>query len=185
MAHRLLVKLNDNIKDRNFDMKRFFQLEDYDNRGHVPFYVFRDCIDRINPGIPKSDFLKLDNKYKSTNDSGKDIYLYNKFIDDVLNVRKYENTLTRLFDKIKEQMKLGKPDLFQLIESYDDRGRDLIDINDMQTCLERLAIQVRREYTDAIKFCFESEDTGRIEYRYMQKEFRQFLDNLGIDYESL
>jgi hypothetical protein len=44
---------------------------------------------------------------------------------------------------------------------------------------------MKREYTDAIKFCFESEETGRIEYRYMQKEFMQFLDNLGIDYDSL
>jgi hypothetical protein len=126
------VKLNDNIKDRNFDMNRFFSLEDYDGKGHVPFYVFRDCIDRINPGIPKSDFLKLDNKYKSQSaDGSRDIYLYKKFIDDVMNVRKYENTLTRLFDKIKEQMKLGKPDLFKQIENYDDRGRDLVDINDI------------------------------------------------------
>ena len=132
MTHRLLVKLNDNIKDRNFDMNRFFSLEDYDGKGHVPFYVFRDCIDRINPGIPKSDFLKLDNKYKSQSaDGSRDIYLYKKFIDDVMNVRKYENTLTRLFDKIKEQMKLGKPDLFKQIENYDDRGRDLVDINDI------------------------------------------------------
>ena len=185
MAHRLLVKLNENIKDKNIDLRRIFQRDDDDRKGYVPFYSFRDCMDRINKGISKADFLKLDNKYKTQNSEGKDVYMYEKFIADVMNVRKYEQTMTKLFDKMVRQMKLGKPDLFVLIENYDEKGRDLIEINDLSECLDRLNIPMKREYKDAIKFCFESEENGRIEYPYMEKEFQEYLDNLGIDYDSL
>ena len=135
MTHRLLVKLNQDIKDKNISVERFFKLEDDDGKGHVPFYAFRDCIDKINPGISKSDFLKLDNSYKIKVD-GKDAYDYPKFIEDIKNLNVYEKTIARLFDKIADQMKIGKPDIFKLFEDYDEKGKDCIDYNDVVSCFK-------------------------------------------------
>jgi Ca2+-binding EF-hand superfamily protein len=87
MTHSLLVKLNDNIKDKDIDLRRMFAREDDDNKGYVPFYAFRGCIEKINQGISDEDFLKLDNKYKSKGKDGKNIYKYEEFINDVFNVR--------------------------------------------------------------------------------------------------
>lgn len=144
MTHRLLVKLNQDIKDKNFNIERFFKLEDDDGKGSVPFYVFRDCIDKINPGIKKSEFLELDNSYKMMIQN-KEHYNYVKFIQDISYLNIYDKIMAKLFDKIVEQMKIGKPDIFKLFENYDENGKDLVDANDMVSCFKQISLMLSSE----------------------------------------
>ena len=41
------------------------------------------------------------------------------------------------------------------------------------------------DQSNSVKKCFESEETGKIEYAMMKKEFLKHLQNLGVDYKQL
>jgi len=72
-------------------------------------------------------------------------------------------------------MKIGKPDIFKLFEDYDDKGKDLIDYNDVVSCFKLIGVTLSMDQANSIKKCFESEETGKIEYALMKREFLKHL----------
>lgn len=187
MAHKLLIKLYDGIKDQNLNMEKKFKIDDYDNSGLVEFYSFQKNIKKINEGISEADLLKLDDKYKVEVDGEEEpFYNYRQMLDDINNVSAYEEALQSLFQDMMKQMKLGKPNLFYEIELYDPMEKGVIQINELQNCFKAIGINMsNHNYAESIKFCFSDEKTGRIEYERLKKEFIKYLDNIRVSYDEL
>ena len=185
--NRLLKKLNDLSKEKNFNLQLKMQEGDHKGDGTVPSYHFKNTIQKFYSAISDADLTILFGKYKTT--QTQQTMHYVKFVQDIENVKDYEAHVSSLFSKITEQMRLGKADFYKELEDTDKnmngRRTNFIDITGFHEVMQRMRLTLKKQEIEAIEFSYLDEDEQALDYRAIIEHYRKYLKSIDKTYDQI
>jgi len=187
MTTKLLIKLNDLIKDKSVNLGYQFTSADSYKRLTVPFYSFKNIIQKFYASIPDSDLTLLYHAYKENqtgNVAGESPVNYVRFMKDIENIKKYEREILNIFERITEQMRLGKGSLYSEMEKISTVGGKVEEHN-LYEVLRKLGMTLKAQESDAFMFYFKIEGTTMVDEKMIKEEYDKYLKQINTTYDKV